>query len=362
VPRKSEGLRIVRRADTGSLRIEGTVAGERIRQRAQSNNPRLAKEEAAALEADLLRSQWHGPRRGARPFAEAVKLYLDAEDRSPGTGRRLQLILEAMGDIKLGQIDQQLVNRIAKRILPSDAAPATKKRGIITPLRAVLNLAHKEGWCDPPHFVIPKEREGRTNYLLPVDAVPLLASCGHSMRMLVELVLGTGARMAEALELDWRDVDLVGARASFWRTKGGKPRHAYLPPGLVAALANLPHRKGAVIRRPDGQPYADRDRQGGGQMKHAWRLTKARAIRMGAGIDPDLTQHDLRHTWASWHYALYRDPLKLKLEGGWASLDQVERYVHLMPAGHEAAIEAFWGGDRYCHGAATEDRREIVSA
>ena len=76
-------------------------------------------------------------------------------------------------------------------------------------------------------------------------------------------------------------------------------------------------------------------------MKMAWWLIKVRV-----GIDPDLTQHDLRHTWASWHYALYRDPLKLKLEGGWASLDQVERYVHLMPAGHEAAIEAFWRGDR----------------
>lgn len=341
MPRKSEGLRVTRRSDTGSLTIEGTVAGQRIRQRAQSDNPRLAKEEAAALEADLLRTKWHGPRRGARPFAEAVKLYLDAEDRSPGTGRRLQLILEAAGDIKLGQIDQQLVNRIAKRILPPDAAPATKKRGIITPLRAVLNLAHKEGWCDPPHFVIPKEAEGRTNYLLPEDALLLVAACGPSMRVLVELVLGTGARMAEALELDWRDVDLVGARASFWRTKGGKPRHAYLPSGLVALLANLPHRKGAVIRRPDGQPYADRDRLGGGQMKTAWRLTKARA-----GIDQNLTQHDLRHTWASWHYAVYRDPLKLKLEGGWASLDQVERYVHLMPAGHTAAIEAFWRGDR----------------
>ena len=348
MPRKSEGLRVVRRADTGSLTIEGTVAGERIRRRAQSDNARLAKEEAAALEAELLRTKWYGPRRGARPFAEAVKLYLEAKERSPGTGRRLHLILEAMGDVKLGQIDQQLLNRIAKRILPPDAAPATKKRGIITPLRAVLNLAHKEGWCDPPHFVIPKEREGRTNYLLPEDAVLLLAACGHSMRMLVELVLGTGARMAEALELDWRDLDLVGARASFWRTKGGKPRHAHLPPGLVAALANLPYRKGTVIRRPDGQSYVDRDRQGGGQMKTAWRLTKARA-----GIDPELTQHDLRHTWASWHYALYRDPLKLKLEGGWASLDQVERYVHLMPAGHEAAIEAFWHGDRNCHGAAT---------
>jgi len=341
VPRKSEGLRVVRRADTGSLTIEGTVAGERIRRRASSNNYRLAKEEAATLEAEILRSEWHGPRRGARPFAEAVSLYLDADQRSPGTHRRLQLILEAAGDVKLAQVNQQLLNRIAKAVLAPDAAPATLKRGIITPVRAVMSLAFKNGWCDqPPYFVIPKERPGRTNYLLPDDATRLVLASRPSMRMLVEFVLGTGARMAEALELDWNDIDLQGARATFWRTKGGKRRIAHLPPGLVASLANLPYREGAVIRRPDRREYADRDRLGGGQMKTAWRLTKARA-----NIDPDLTQHDLRHTWASWHYALYRDPLRLKLEGGWVSLDQVERYVHLMPQEHEAAIEAFWRGD-----------------
>ena len=64
------------------------------------------------------------------------------------------------------------------------------------------------------------------------------------MRLLIELVLGCGPRMSESLELDWRDVDLQGARAMFWRTKGGKPRRAALPPGLVATLANLPYRDG----------------------------------------------------------------------------------------------------------------------
>ena len=124
-------------------------------------------------------------------------------------------------------------------MLSPDASPATLKRGVITPLRAILNHAYRQGWCDPPLFEVPRETEGRTVYLLPHEASSLLAAAGPSLRLLIELVLGCGPRMSEALELDWRDVDLQGARAMFWRTKGGKPRRAVLPPGLVATLANL---------------------------------------------------------------------------------------------------------------------------
>lgn len=339
MPRRGSGLRIERRPDTGAITIVGTVAGERVRKRASSDNPRLAQEEAAALETELLRAEWHGPRRGTRPFAEAVTSYLDTLPRSNSTKARLNRILIAAGDVKLKDVNQQLVNRIARRMLVPDASPATLKRGVITPLRAILNHAYRQGWCDPPLFEVPREADGRTVYLLPHEASSLLAAAGPSLRLLIELVLGCGPRMSEALEADWRDVDLQGGRIIFWRTKGGKPRRAVLPPGLVATLANLDYREGSIIRRPDGQPYADRERQGGGQMKTAWAATKRRA-----GVNPELTQHDLRHTWASWHYAVHRDPLLLKLEGGWASLDQVERYVHLLPEGHAEAITAFWHG------------------
>jgi integrase len=218
------------------------------------------------------------------------------------------------------------------------------ERGIIVPVRAVMRLAADEGWCDAPRLRAPKRQEGRTLYLLPDGAEALLAAAGPALALLIRFILGTGARMAEAIELDWKDVDLPGARAIFWRTKTGKRRNAHLPPGLVAELANLRHKHGNVIRRPDGEPYNDREREMGGHVRTAWAATRRRAIEAGADIPAELTPHDLRHTWASWHYALYRDPMRLKLEGGWSSLDQIERYVHLLPAGQEDAIAAFWHG------------------
>ena len=76
----------------------------------------------------------------------------------------------------------------------------------------------------------------------------------------------------------------------------------------------------------------------GGQIKKGWRG----AIRR-AHLDPELTPHDLRHTWASWHYAVHRDLLALKFEGGWSSVGLVERYAHLLPKGHEVLIQLFLG-------------------
>jgi hypothetical protein len=61
---RQAGLRVVIRTwATGSaLTIVGTVAGQRIRKRTQTSDYRLACEEAAALEAEILRTEWHGER------------------------------------------------------------------------------------------------------------------------------------------------------------------------------------------------------------------------------------------------------------------------------------------------------------
>lgn len=359
-------LRVTRRKSTGALTIAGTVrfpdgTRQRIRCRAGSDRPELAAEEAAALEARLLRDAWHGPRRGVRSFGEAVLSYIEAAPRSEGTRRRLNRLLRGLGDVPLATIDQDQVTRLARILLgrerryqrkdggvttvprrPPSAAAVTRE--IVTPLRAVLRHAAARGWCEPPYFATPRAPAGRTRYLLPAEAERLLAAAVPHLRPLLVFLLGTGARVAEAVELDWREVDLFGARAILWpaSTKTRRRRVLAMPPRAVASLAQLPHREGPVFlweRRPGVfLPYADRGRLAGGQFKRAWHGAIARA-----GLDPELTPHDLRHSWASWHWALHRDLIALREAGGWSSVQLVERYAHLLPAGEEAAIAAFLG-------------------
>lgn len=349
--RNRGGLRVTTRKDREGLWIVGTPfsGADRVRRRAASDDPKLAWEETAALHAEILRTTWHGERRLTRSYAEAVLSYLDAEPRSNGEKARHHRILRALGDVSLSEVNQEAVDRVRRSLLGPEAAPSTVRRGVVTPIRAVLRHAHRRGWCDVPVFEIPKQPQGRTAYLLPAEAARLIFSAAPHLKPLLAFLLGTGARLSEALELNWRDVDLAGGRAIFWRTKGGRRRIAALNPRAILDLAALPDRDGPVFRwetkRPttkrQGQPmrisaYADRERQGGGQIKRAFGGALQRARLSG------FTPHDLRHTWASWHYAIHRDLLALKVEGGWSSVALVERYAHLMPAGQEAEIRAFW--------------------
>jgi integrase len=334
-------LKVTRRSSTGALTITGTVAGTRVRRRAQSNDPKLAAEEATTIEADLLRTAWHGERRGSRTFAEAALSYLEAAPRSEHTKDYVRRILVALGaEMRLGQVDQDVAIRLRHTLLKPDARPSTYLRQIVTPLRAILRHSANRGWCDAPRIAAPKTPGGRTRYLLPNDAELLIEVAAGHLRPLITFLIGTGARMAEAVYLDWRDLDLTGARAIFWadHTKTGKRRNATLPPRVVAALAGLPHREGRVFISDKGRPYADRRGTYGGQIKKGWRGAIQRAH-----LDAELTPHDLRHTWASWHYALHRDLLALKIEGGWSSVGLVERYAHLLPKGNEALIQRFLG-------------------
>jgi integrase len=339
-------IRIIRRKDRKGLYFDGKIAGQRVRGRAQSDNLALAREEATALEAEILRTAWHGQRRGTRTFAEAVVSYLEAAPHSDNHKERINRLLRAVGDIPLAKVNQEKAIELKSKMLRPHAAPGTYTRAIVMPLRAVLHYAHKLGWCDPPHITAPRENPGRTRFFLPHEVERLIAAAARHLQPLLIFLIGTGARMAEAIELDWRDVDLIGARAIFWRTKLGKRRNVQLPPRVVIALANLPHRKGPVFRwetnrKKDGtakivSSYADRERRYGGHIKTGWNGAMRRA-----GLDLEFTPHDLRHSWASWHYAVHKDLLRLKTEGGWSSVALVERYAHLMPFGQEEAIRRF---------------------
>src|SRR5215831_6205884 len=268
-----------------------------------------------------------------------MRSYLGAVPRGAATQARLARISNVLPDnIPLAAIDQDRLARLRTAMLRPDASPATYTREIIAPLRAVILHAHRRGWCDAPRFELPRQPQGRTRFLLPEEAERLIAAAGAHIRPLLLFLICTGARMSEALELEWRDVDLVGGRAIFWQTKSGKRRNADLPPRIVTTLSTMKRPAPAVFTTHLGRPYKDRRGVGGGQIKRAWSRALSRS-----GLDADLTPHDLRHTWATWHYALHKNLLLLKEAGGWSTVTLVERYAHLTPAGHEKAIRRFLG-------------------
>ena len=83
-----------------------------------------------------------------------------------------------------------------------------------------------------------------------------------------------------------------------------------------------------TTRKADGtskavSAYADRERRYGGQIKTGFAGALRRAGLAPSGDERGLTPHCLRHTWASWHYALHKDLIRLQLEGGWSTITQL---------------------------------------
>src|SRR5207244_8842849 len=88
----------------------------------------------------------------------------------------------------------------------------------------------------------------RIRWITIDEADKLIASSALHLRPLVIFLLYTGARVGEALWLDWRDVDLDRAHATFPKTKNGDARGVPLHPRVTASLKRLGHRDGGNIQ------------------------------------------------------------------------------------------------------------------
>lgn len=354
-------LKIVSRAGREYLYVRGTVCGKSIFESTGTTDPKQAEAYRAKRENELWTASVFGAR-AVVTFSSAVEAYLRAEERSDTTKDYLMRLLLHFGRMKLSEITQETVDQSYKYLLRDGdkAAPATKVRGVLTPLKAVLEFAAIRQWCDRPAFKGPSIPKTRSIFLRPEEATRLVESASPHLRPLLIFLIGTGCRMSEAIELNWRDVDIRGARAVVWQ-KQGNERHVDLVPRVIAALCSLPDRDGPVFRpryrRGSGRGYADKGRASGGQIKAAWSVACRKAGMPGHmrvwtpnGVKkeksvfvPEATPHDLRHTWASWHYCLHHDILALKEDGGWATMGIVARYAKKMPAAYRDEIREWWG-------------------
>lgn len=340
-------LTLKRRHGSPSWYLRGTVRGISVDESTGTGDRKAAEEIRAIREAELLKRSVHGDS-AVRTFAEAALSYMEAG----GERAHMAQILGVIGRKPLAAIAQAEIDALAKKLKPQ-GGPATLNRHVYTPVSAVLHHAARKRWCDKPVIARPKEPKGRVRWITHEEAERLIDAAAPHMRPLVIFLLSTGARLSEALYLDWRDVDLSACHVVFPKTKNDEARGVPLHPRVVATLANLPHRSGAVFRRslpyetakgdkrPLGPAYEQRS-GGGGQIKTAWAGMCKRA-----GIT-DFSPHDCRHTWATWHYRANRDLTALMELGGWKTPSMVMRYAHVNTSHLAGSIGQIWGksGDR----------------
>lgn len=317
-------LKIYKRGDVWW--IDGRINGERIRESTRETEREDAESYALRRETDARKTAEFGPE-AVLTFGTATGLYLDAGK----SDRYLTPIFNKWERRLVREIKPGNIQDLARQLYPK-VGPATRNRQVISPVQAIINHSASRGLCSPirvERFFVPKHQPG----IVTMDwlnafmdaASPHMAAFACFMAM-------TGARVSEAIRLDWDDVDLGERTALLRKTKNGDPRKADLPIKLIDRLAALPGRQGRVFT------YASRH-----SIQTPWETAEKRA-----GLS-HMKPHDAgRRLFATSMIQGGVDPVTVAKAGGWKSVRMVVE-VYAQPADTKEAVNRVFG-TRRVHG------------
>jgi integrase len=332
-------LKLVRRKGSPQWYIRGSVRGQAAFETTGTDDRAAAEAIRIKRESQLLDRSVFGS--GASlTFLEAAVSYIAEGGESRFLGREdpetgeWSLLIGRFMRRALGGIGQAEIDDAALALYPN-AKPATRKRCVYVPMCSVLNHAARKGWIARPMISHPKVKSPVTVWSTPERLTKLLPHLKPRERRLVLFMAYTGARLSEALRLDWdRDVRLSDRIVILWRTKT-KMRTLHVPDPLLVELAAVP----ACDRH--GPLFDYRYKTG---VYYPLRVACRRA-----GVDYLPTHQQGRHTFATW-LRLYAgmDLVGLKEAGGWESIKSVERYAHVVPGEAAAAVDRLPGVQNPC--------------
>jgi integrase len=167
------------------------------------------------------------------------------------------------------------------------ARRATANR-VFNVLKAILNRAFENGlvgddlaWRKVKPF--PKADEARIRFLSDAEAIRLVNACRPDLRLLVQAALLTGARNGELVTMTSRDVNPATAQIYVAHAKSGRPRLIPLNPEGVALFNSL-------VTGKTGDELLF------GKNHHVRGVIEACRT---ARVEPAISFHELRHTYAS---------------------------------------------------------------
>ncbi|ESY21385.1 site-specific integrase [Mesorhizobium sp. LNJC394B00] len=304
-------LKLYRRPGGEIWHYRGTVAGRRIRGTTETEDKTRAQRIAAERERREWTRHLDGP--GATlTFADAAIAYREAGKPT----RFLEAVEDHWKDTPIREITENAVRRASIKLYPM-AGPATRNRQAIVPTQAVINFCAEEEWC--PRLRV---RRFKVNTKIKDPATlawvtAFVANASPHLGALCMFMFATGARVGEAVSVEWTDVDLNARTVKIRQTKVGAERIAHLPPQLVAALSNIPSN-----RNPEDRVFRYVSRE---SVRQVWDAAIKRA-----GIKK-LSPHSCRHGFATTMLQSGIDVKTVAKLGGWKDVATlVKTYAHAM--------------------------------
>jgi len=261
-------------------------------------------------------------------------------------------ILPAIGTKKVAEVDYRDIEKLHRNITqglgrvrvgdetrPRDRAAPYRANRVLALLSSIFALAIKLK-MRPDHdnpardgSIERNAEEKRKRYLKPEELVQLTkALAAHSDQReadVVRLLLLTGARLGEVLNMRW---DQLGLDAGVWTkpasaTKQKEDHEVALSTAAVKLLDEIEGNDDYVFPSHTGLPRAD-------DFKRPWR-----EIARAAGIQ-GLRLHDLRHSAASYLVSAGHSLPMIGSILGHSNVATTARYSHLLQDPQRAAVNA----------------------
>ncbi|MDE0695967.1 MAG: tyrosine-type recombinase/integrase [Boseongicola sp.] len=207
--------------------------------------------------------------------------------------------------------------------------PAAANRAVAT-LSRIWNAAEDRGLVPEgsnPCRLVERNRERRRERFLTdaefrrlglvLDEAEACGGISVHAAAAIRLLLLTGCRKGEILNLRWDEVDLEAGELRLRDSKTG-PKTVVLSREAVSVLSRIPRTEGnphVIAGKAPGMPLRDLTRPWG-------------VIRVRAGLE-DVRVHDLRHSYASRALALGESLPMIGRLLGHANVETTARYAHL---------------------------------
>ena len=191
-------------------------------------------------------------------------------------------------------------------------------------IRTLLKFFHAEGYMSAPiTFPMPKIAKKRMLVLTADEVSTVIKACVSKRdKAIILLLVDTGLRRSEMINLNWSDVDMTTGLALVRRGKGGKPRSVVI--GVTTRRALLAYRRILSIVG-DNAPLIQSSK--GGRFTGSGMLQVFRRIRQNTGIH--VTPHALRRTFVILSLRSGMDVLHLQALLGHSTLEMVMYYAQM---------------------------------
>jgi integrase/recombinase XerC len=262
----------------------------------------------------------------------------DNERAAPGGPADVQtaVLLETGVQQKLRDVDTERVKSFLAFLGTQNYSKSTVARKLAT-LRSFYKYCLRRGHVKSHPLAsirTPKQEKRLPKYLELEQINKLLATpdsttlLGARDRAMLEVLFSTGVRVSELVDLNFLDVDFEGGTIRV-RGKGKKQRTTPIGPTAIAAIRGY-----LELRRADARS-ATFDQNALFVNKHGQRLS-TRSVRRKldkylaeAGLDPGISPHTLRHSFATHMLNNGADLRSVQELLGHQSLSTTQIYTHL---------------------------------